>query len=116
MLFYIEIFRYFFNPNSLFVQDIKVFAENVMKQNINSNIFLNISQTDYALACMNQAFMQIGMENIMNQVRNILMIFNINNLRKKSKSLNIDNNTNDSDNDDNLHHNLEMNLLSLPSF
>ena len=116
MLFYIEIFKYFFNPNSLFVQDIKVFAENVMKQNINSNIFLNMSQTDYALACMNQAFMQIGMENIMNQVRNILMIFNINNLRKKSKSLNIDNNTNDSDNDDNLHHNLEVNLLSLPSF
>ena len=116
MLFYIEIFKYFFNPNSHFVQDIKVFAENVMKQNINSNIFLNMSQTDYALACMNQAFMQIGMENIMNQVRNILMIFNINNLRKKSKSLNIDNNTNDSDNDDNLHHNLEVNLLSLPSF
>ena len=115
MLFYLEIFKYFFNPNPIFVQNIKVFAENVMKQNINTNIFLNISQTDYALACMNQAFMQIGMENIMNQIRNILMIFNINNLRKKNKSLNIDNNNNN-DNDDNLHHNLEVNLLSLSSF
>ena len=87
-----------------------------MKQNINTNIFLNMPQTDYALTCMNQSFIQIGMENIMNNIRNILMIFNIDNLRKKNKSLNIDNNTNDSDNDDNLHRNLEVNLLSLPSF
>ncbi len=116
MLFYIEIFKYFFNPNPIFVQNIKVLAENVMKQNINTNIFLNMPQTDYALTCMNQSFIQIGMENIMNNIRNILMIFNINNLRKKNKSLNIDNNTNDSDNDDNLHRNLEVNLLSLPSF
>ena len=116
MLFYIEIFKYFFNPNPIFVQNIKVLAENVMKQNINTNIFLNMPQTDYALTCMNQSFIQIGMENIMNNIRNILMIFNIDNLRKKNKSLNIDNNTNDSDNDDNLHRNLEVNLLSLPSF
>ena len=116
MLFYIEIFKYFFNPNPIFVQNIKVLVENVMKQNINTNIFLNMPQTDYALTCMNQSFIQIGMENIMNNIRNILMIFNINNLRKKNKSLNIDNNTNDSDNDDNLHRNLEVNLLSLPSF
>ena len=116
MLFYLEIFQYIFNPNYLLVQNIKFLAENLMKQNINTNIFLNMSQTDYSLACLSQAFIQIGMENIMNQIRNILMIFNINNLYKKNKSLNIDNTGNDNDSDDSLHHNLELNLLSLPSF
>ena len=56
------------------------------------------------------------MQNVVNQIRNILMIFDINNLAKKNKSLNIDNTGNDNDNIDNLHHNLEVNLLSLPSF
>lgn len=116
MLFYFEIFIYFFNPNLLFVKNIKNLTEVMMKQNINTNIFLNMSQTDYALACLNTTFAQIGMQNIVNQIRNILMIFDINNLLKKNKSLNIDNSGNDNDNIASLHHNLEVNLLSLPSF
>ena len=118
MLFYIQIFQYFFNPNIILVNNIKIFAENIMKENINTNIFLKMTQTDYALACLSQAFIQIGMGNIINKVRNILMIFDINNLLKKNKSLKIDNADNDNDNDSNLnlYHNLEMNFLSLPSF
>ena len=116
MLFYFEIFKYFFNPNLLFAKNIRNLTEIIMKQNINTNIFLNMSQTDYAMACLIQAFVQIGMQNVVNQIRNILMIFDINNLAKKNKSLNIDNTGNDNDNIDNLHHNLEVNLLSLPSF
>lgn len=120
MLFYLDIFRYFFNPPFHFIQNIKNCTEVIMKQNIMSNIFLNMTQSDYAYACLNQAFMQIGMNNnIMNQIRNILMIFDMNKIIKKNKSLIMNNSGNDNDiidNDDNLHHNLEVNLLSLPSF
>jgi len=118
MLFYLDIFKYFFNPSFIIIENIKKCAENIMKQNIMNNLFLNMSQSDYAFACLNQVFMQIGMNNIMNQIRNILMIFDINKLIKKNKSLDMNNtgDDNDIDNDDNLHHNLEMNLLNLPSF
>ena len=118
MLFYLDIFKYFFNPSFIIIENIKKCAENIMKQNIMNNFFLNMSQSDYAYACLNQVFMQIGMNNIMNQIRNILMIFDINKLIKKNKSLDMNNtgDDNDIDNDDNLHHNLEMNLLNLPSF
>ena len=118
MLFYLQIFQYIFNPNIILVNNIKILTESIMKENINTNIFLNMAQTDYALACLSQSFIHIGMGNIINKVRNILMIFDINNLLKKNKSLKIDNADNDNDNDSNLnlYHNLEMNFLSLPSF
>lgn len=118
MLFYLDIFKYFFNPSFIIIENIKKCAESIMKQNIMNNFFLNMSQSDYAYACLNQVFIQIGMNNIMNQIRNILMIFDINKLIKKNKSLDMNNtgDDNDIDNDDNLHHNLEMNLLNLPSF
>ena len=118
MLFYLQIFQYIFNPNIILVNNIKILTESIMKENINTNIFLNMAQTDYALACLSQSFIHIGMANIINKVRNILMIFDINNLLKKNKSLKIDNADNDNDNDSNLnlYHNLEMNFLSLPSF
>ena len=115
MLFYLQIFQYFFNANYLLVHNIKILAENIMKENINANIFLNMTQTEYALACLSQSFMQIGMGNILCEVRNILMIFNINNLLKKDKSLNIDNSDNDNESN-NLYRNLEVKFLSLPSF
>ena len=118
MLFYLDIFKYFFNPSFIIIENIKKCAENIMKLNIMNNFFLNMSQSDYAYACLNQVFIQIGMNNTMNQIRNILMIFDINKLIKKNKSLDMNNtgDDNDIDNDDNLHHNLEMNLLNLPSF
>ena len=116
ILFYLEVFKYFFNPNNQFIQNLKIFAQNIMKQNINSNIFLSMSQSDYAFTCLNQAFIQIGMNNIMNQIRNILMIFNINKLIKKNKSLNNNNTCNDNNKNIFLHHNLEVNLLSMRSF
>jgi hypothetical protein len=83
IIFYLEVFKFFFNPNYQFTQNLKLLAESIMKQNINTNIFLNMTQSDYAFACLNQAFNQIGINNIMIQIRNILMIFNINNLVKK---------------------------------
>ena len=116
IIFYLEVFKFFFNPNYQFTQNLKLLAESIMKQNININIFLNMTQSDYAFACLNQAFNQIGINNIMIQIRNILMIFNINNLVKKNKSLNNHNIIIDNDKEDNLHHNLEVNLLSLTSF
>ena len=116
ILFYLEVFKYVFNPNNQFIQNLTNFAQNIMKQNINTNIFLSMSQSDYAFTCLNQAFIQIGMSNIMNQIRNILMIFNINNFMKKNKSLNDNNTCNDNDKNVILHHNLEVNLLSLRSF
>ena len=64
-----------------------------------------MTQSEYAFLCLNQAFIQIGMNSIMNQIRNILMIFTINNLIKNNKVSNINNEGNK-----------KNNLLSLPSF
>ena len=114
LLFFLEVFKFFFNPNYQFIQNLQNLTENIMKQNINTNIFLNMTQSDYAFACLNLAFSQLGMNNITNQIRNILMIFNINNLIRKNSILNTNNSSNNKD--DNLHHNLEVNFLSLPSF
>ena len=111
--FYLDIFQYFFNPNQQFSQNIQKLAENMMKQNIMTNAYLNMTQDEYAFACLNQTFIQIGMMGAVNQIRNTLMLFNINNLMKKNKSLDDNNECNDSDD---IQHNLEVNLLTLPSF
>ena len=105
MAFYFEVFKYYFNPNKQFCDNLKNITENIMKQNIKSDIFLNMTQSEYAFLCLNQAFIQIGMNSIMNQIRNILMFFNINNLIKNNKVSNINNEGNK-----------KNNLLSLPSF
>ena len=114
MLFYLEIFKFFLNPNAQFVHSIKNLVENLMKQNAMNNIYLNMLQSEYAFICLNQVLDQIGMGNIMSQIRNILMIFNINNLMKKNRSFNVNNDLDERANI--IHHNLEMNLLSFPSF
>ena len=111
--FYLDIFQYFFSPNEQFSQNIQKLAENMMKQNIMTNAYLSMTQDEYAFACLNQTFIQIGMMNAIIQIRNTLMLFNINNLVKKNKSLE-DNNECDDSND--IQHNLEVNLLALPSF
>ena len=121
MLFYLEIFKYYFNPSSQFMYNVRQCTELLMKQNIMNNIFLNMNQSDYALTCLNQTFIQIGMNIfIINQIRNILMLFDMNKLFKKNKSLIVSNRVNDNiiinNNDDNIHNNLEFNFLSLPSF
>ena len=111
--FYLDIFQYFFNPNEQFSQNIQKLAENMMKQNIMTNAYLSMTQDEYAFACLNQTFIQIGMMNVINQIRNTLMLFNINNLMKKNKSLDDNNESNDTED---IQHNLEVNLLTLPSF
>ena len=105
MAFYFEAFKYYFNPNKQFLDNLKNITENLMKQNIKSDIFLNMTQSEYAFLCLNHAFIQIGMNSLMNQIRNILMIFNINYLITNNKVCNINNEGNK-----------KNNLLSLPSF
>ena len=85
----------------------------MMKQNIMTNVYLNMTQDEFAFVCLNQTFIQIGMMNVINQIRNTLMLFNMNNLIKKNKSLEDNNECNDNDD---IQHNLEVNLLTLPSF
>ena len=94
MSFYFDVFKYLFNPNSQFFYNLKNITENIMKQNIKSDLFLNYTQSEYAFLCLNEAFIQIGMNNIMNEISNIL-IFNINNLIKKNIFSNINNEVND---------------------
>ena len=87
-----------------------------MKQNIKSDIFLNMTQSEYAFLCLNQAFIQIGMNNIMNQIRNLL-IFNINNLIQINKFSIINNEGNNNKySSKKINDNLDNNLLSLFSF
>ena len=111
--FYLDIFQYFFSPNEQFSQNIQKLAENMMKQNIMTNAYLSMTQDEYAFACLNQTFIQIGMMNAIIQIRNTLMLFNINNLVKKNKSLDDNNECNDSND---IQRDLEVNLLTFPSF
>ena len=64
LLYYLDIFKYFYNSSSYFFENIKNNALYLMKQNINTNLYLSMSQSDYAFFCLHQAFLQIGNNDI----------------------------------------------------
>ena len=115
--FFLDIFKYLYNPTDFFLENIKSYWLYLMKQNINTNLFLSMTQSDYAFCCLNQAFNQLGQFNVMTNLKSVLFLLNKNNenndnlLRKKRIELN-----NYDNNEINFSRNLEVNLFSLSSF
>lgn len=115
--FFLDIFKYLYNPTDFFLENIKSYSLFLMKQNINTNLFLSMTQRDYAFCCLNQAFNQLGQFNVMTNLKSVLFLLNKNNenndnlLRKKRIELN-----NYDNNEINFSRNLEVNLFSLSSF
>ena len=116
LLHYLDIFQYFYNPSSYFFENIKEYALNLMKQNINTNLYLSMSQSDYAFFCLHQAFMQVGNNDIMKKIINILIFFNNeldnNNLKRAKRTDDIINRFDKI----NILRNFEVNSCLLPSF
>ena len=115
--FFLDIFKYLYNPTDFFLENIKSYSLFLMKQNINTNLFLSMTQSDYAFCCLNQAFNQLGQFNVMTNLKSVLFLLDKNNenndnlLRKKRIELN-----NYDNNEINFSRNLEVNLFSLSSF
>jgi hypothetical protein len=116
LLYYLDIFKYFYNSSSYFFENIKNYALYLMKQNINTNLYLSMSQSDYAFFCLHQAFMQIGNNDIMKKLLNILILFNnninSNNLKREERTENISTKIDRI----NIFRNSEFNIFQLPSF
>jgi len=116
LLYYLDIFKYFYNSSSYFFENIKNYALYLMKQNINTNVYLSMSQSDYAFFCLHQAFMQIGNNDIMKKLLNILILFNndfnSNNLKREERTENISTKIDRI----NIFRNSEFNIFQLPSF
>ena len=116
LLYYLDIFKYFYNSSSYFFENIKNYALYLMKQNINTNLYLSMSQSDYAFFCLHQAFMQIGNNDIMKKLLNILILFNnninSNNLKREERTENISTKIDKI----NIFRNSEFNIFQLPSF
>ena len=116
LLYYLDIFKYFYNSSSYFFENIKNYALYLMKQNINTNLYLLMSQSDYAFFSLHQAFMQIGNNDIMKKLLNILILFNnninSNNLKREERTENISTKIDRI----NSFRNSEFNIFQLPSF
>jgi len=116
LLYYLDIFKYFYNSSSYFFENIKNYALYLMKRNINTNVYLSMSQSDYAFFCLHQAFMQIGNNDIMKKLLNILILFNnninSNNLKREERTENISTKIDRI----NIFRNSEFNIFQLPSF
>ena len=116
LLYYLDIFKYFYNSSSYFFENIKNNALYLMKQNINTNLYLSMSQSDYAFFCLHQAFLQIGNNDIMKKLLNILIIFNngfnSNYLKREERTENI----NSKIDKIKIFRNSKVNIFSLPSF
>ena len=76
LLYFLDIFQYFYNPSNYFFENIKNHALFLMKQNINTNLYISMSQSDYAIFCLYQAFLEIGNNDIMQKILNILILLN----------------------------------------
>ena len=74
LLYFLDIFQYFYNPSNYFFENIKNHALFLMKQNINTNLYISMSQSDYAIFCLYQAFLEIGNNDIMQKILNILIL------------------------------------------
>ena len=116
LLYYLDIFKYFYNSSSYFFENIKNNALYLMKQNINTNMYLSMSQSDYAFFCLHQAFLQIGNNDIMKKLLNILIIFNngfnSNDLKREERTENI----NSKIDKIKIFRNSKVNIFPLPSF
>lgn len=65
---YIGILKTFFDDSITsenIIQSIKNLSEKLMKENITNNNYLNMTQSNFAYICLNQAFFQLGLTNLL---------------------------------------------------
>lgn len=116
LLYFLDIFQYFYNPSNYFFENIKNHALFLMKQNINTNLYISMSQSDYAIFCLYQAFLEIGNNDIMQKILNILILLNNdidnNDLKRQKRTDDISDKFEKID----IFRNSQVNIFSLSSF
>ncbi len=116
LLYFLDIFQYFYNPSNYFFENIKNHALFLMKQNINTNLYISMSQSDYAIFCLYQAFLEIGNNDIMQKILNILILLNNdidnNDLKRQNRTDDISDKFEKID----IFRNSQVNIFSLSSF
>ena len=114
LLYYLDIIRNFYNPTNNVLDDIKKYSIYLMKQNINTNLFLSMNQSEYALLCLNQSLIQvIGQNNILMQIHNILINDDLSRDKRKDE---INENNSYNERNFNFNRNSEVNIFSISSF
>ena len=114
LLYYLDIIRNFYNPTNKVFDDIKKYSIYLMKQNINTNLFLSMNQSEYALLCINQGLIQIiGQNNILMQIHNILINDDLSRDKRKDE---INENNSYNERNFNFNRNSEVNIFSISSF
>ena len=104
----------FYNPTNKVFDDIKKYSIYLMKQNINTNLFLSMNQSEFALLCLNQSLIQvIGQNNILMQIHNILMSDDLSRDKRKDE---INENNSYNERNFNFNRNSEVNIFSISSF
>ena len=109
LIYYLNLAEYLYNFPKFFIENIKNYALFLMKQNINTNLFLSMCQSDYAFFCLQQAFIQIFQNDVMQQITHFFYDDDLIRIKRKAA-----NNTDDSERIFN--RNSEVNLFSFSSF
>ena len=116
LLYFLDIFQYFYNPSNYFFENIKNHALFLMKQNINTNLYISMSQSDYAIFCLYQAFLEIGNNDIMQKILNILILLNNDIDNNDLKRQNGTDDISDKFEKIDIFRNSQVNIFSLSSF
>jgi hypothetical protein len=110
LIFYLDFIEYLFNSQKYFLENTKNYALYLMKQNINTNLFISQSQSNYAFLCLQQALMQMGQSDVMEKIMNFLESDDLIRMKREENDFNKNNERNY------FTRNLEVNLFSLSSF
>ena len=109
LIYYLNLVEYLFNFPKFLLENIKNYALFLMKQNINTNLYLSMCQSDFAFFCLQQAFIQTVQNDIMKQVQNLLVNDDLARIKRDE--------INNKDNKEKIfNRNLEENFFSLASF
>ena len=109
LIYYLNLAEYLYNYPKFFIENIKNYALFLMKQNINTNLFLSMRQSDYAFFCLQQAFIQIFQNDVMQQIKNFFYDDDL--IRIKRETAN-----NNDDSERIFNRNSEVDLFSFSSF
>ena len=109
LIYYLNLAEYLYNFPKFFIENIKNYALFLMKQNINTNLFLSMRQSDYAFFCLQQAFIQIFQNDVMQQITHFFYDDDL--IRIKRETAN-----NNDDSEIIFNRNSEVDLFSFSSF
>ena len=109
LIYYLNLVEYLFNFPKFLLENIKNYALFLMKQNINTNLYLSMCQSDFAFFCLQQAFIQTVQNDIMKQVQKLLVDDDLARIKRDE--------INNKDNNDRIfNRNSDVNLFSFTSF